>query len=150
MLLQHSGFSTNYVSELSGLTLRQLQWYDEQGLLVPLRKQDTRQYSYRQLVEAALMNRLREKLSLRTVRKVVAALRRDIMKRVEDHLPLPTDLCVITDGDRLKIGSASQMIEWLKESRKGAHLVAIGEEIRRIDSELDASGFSHGEKKAVA
>lgn len=135
-------YSTSQVSFLSGLTLRKLQYFDEQEVLQPLMNRNDRAYTYVQLIEAALIAKLRPKISLMRVRKVMNVLRRDVMRRVTEKQPLPADLCVITDGNEVKVGSAIMMIEWLKNCKGGAYLVEIAAEIRRVDMELEANGLT--------
>jgi DNA-binding transcriptional MerR regulator len=153
-------FTTSQVAILSTLTLRQLQWCAEKGVLEPqCTMLHSRQYTYRQLVEAGLIAQMRQKLSLQAVRHVLAILRRDVMRRIERRSPLPPDLYLATDGDftevdymdrgkgrtrvkgRVFVGSESAMIDWIKDSRSAVHVIAITEEVERIDERLIEEGF---------
>ncbi len=43
------GYSTGQVSEMTGASLRQLQWWDEQGIVCPERFNGDRSYTYDQV-----------------------------------------------------------------------------------------------------
>jgi DNA-binding transcriptional MerR regulator len=66
-------FSTSQVARLTGATLRQLQWWDEKGIVSPaLDERHARQYSYGQLIAAAVMAHCRKKeIPLRKVANAI-------------------------------------------------------------------------------
>ena len=64
--------TSNEVAALTGISLRQLQWWDERGLVVPAREGHRRLYSLDDLAEVAVISELRKKgFSLQRMRKVV-------------------------------------------------------------------------------
>ena len=70
-----SHFHSHEVVRLTGITARQLQWWDEQGIVVPAREGHCRLYSQADLTEVALICQLRTKgFSLQRVRKVMRLL----------------------------------------------------------------------------
>ncbi len=71
-------FTTNEVIALTGITARQLQWWDERGLVKPARQGHRRIYNWDQLVTAAVICQLRRRgFSLQGMRKVIAFLGRE-------------------------------------------------------------------------
>ena len=54
-------FTTNDVIALTGITARQLQWWDERGLVTPSRQGHRRIYNWDQLVTAAVICQLRRR-----------------------------------------------------------------------------------------
>ena len=54
-------FTSNEVIRLTGITARQLQWWDERGLVVPSREGRNRLYSSDDLAEIAVLSELRRK-----------------------------------------------------------------------------------------
>src|SRR6266576_5718534 len=70
-----TAFSSRDVVGLTGITPRQLQWWDEQGIVVPAREGHSRLYSQADLTEVAVICQLRKKgFSLQRVRKVMRLL----------------------------------------------------------------------------
>ena len=66
---------------MTGITPRQLQWWDERGVVKPEREGHRRLYSMNQLTEVAVICELRRKgFSLQGVRKVMRFLEREIGK----------------------------------------------------------------------
>ena len=54
-------YSSNQVIELTGITARQLQWWDERGLVVPRKEGHRRQYSLDDVAEIAVICDLRRR-----------------------------------------------------------------------------------------
>ena len=70
---------------LTGITLRQLPWWDERKIVVPAREGHRRLYSFEDLTEVAVICELRRKgFSLQRVRKVVRFLQREFSKRLAE------------------------------------------------------------------
>jgi DNA-binding transcriptional MerR regulator len=68
-------FSSNDVIALTGISARQLQWWDERGVVVPSRQGHRRIYSWDELVTVAVICQLRRRgFSLQRMRKVIAFL----------------------------------------------------------------------------
>ena len=69
----NQSFTSSQVSERTGLTPRQLQWWDEQGIVVPARQGHRRLYSPKDLAELAILCDLRRRgFSLQRIRKMIA------------------------------------------------------------------------------
>ena len=74
-------FTSQQVIALTGITPRQLQWWDERGVVKPEREGHRRLYSMNHLTEVAVICELRRKgFSLQGVRKVMRFLDREFGK----------------------------------------------------------------------
>ena len=73
------------VVALTGITPRQLQWWDERGIVVPAREGHRRLYSLEDLSEVSVICELRRRgFSLQRVRRVVRFLQREFAKRLAE------------------------------------------------------------------
>src|SRR3954447_24325105 len=78
-----ASYSSNEVIELTGITARQLQWWDERGLVVPRKQGHRRLYSLDDIAEIAVICDLRRRrFSLQGVRAVVKFLNKEFGKRL--------------------------------------------------------------------
>ncbi len=111
-------FTSNQVMALSGISARQLQWWDERGLVAPLKQGHRRLYSLDDLVEVAVICGLRQRgFSLQRVRKVVRFLQREFGRRLVETVGESSDYHLLTDGRRIYLEtSAQQAIDILKNS----------------------------------
>src|SRR5579884_2093196 len=76
-------FTSAEVTQLTGITPRQLQWWDEQKIVVPARSGRNRSYSSEDLAELAVMCELRRKgFSLQQLRKVLRFLQKEFGRRL--------------------------------------------------------------------
>src|SRR5438067_13321362 len=95
-------FTSNDVAALTGITLRQLQWWDERRVVVPARAGRRRLYGPADLAEGAVIGELRRKgFSLQRVRKVMRFLQREFGKRLVEVAGGGTECHRWTDGRRL-------------------------------------------------
>ena len=70
-------FTSNEVIALTGITARQLQWWDERGIVVPSRQGHKRIYSLDDLAEVAILCELRQRgFSLQKIRRSSASCKR--------------------------------------------------------------------------
>ena len=77
-------FSTSEVVELTGVTARQLQWWDERRIVVPARQARKRLYSATDLVDILVIEQLRlRRISLAQVRRVLRFLRTELHARLD-------------------------------------------------------------------
>jgi DNA-binding transcriptional MerR regulator len=86
------GWSSNAVSQSAGITLRQLQWWDERNLVCPALAHGRRIYGPRELAEVRLIAALRQKkISLQKCRLILGRLRRDGIRIDGRHMYLLVD-----------------------------------------------------------
>jgi DNA-binding transcriptional MerR regulator len=127
-------FSSREVAALTGITLRQLQWWDERRIVVPERQGRRRLYSLGNLAELAVIAELRDKgFSLQRVRKVVRALEREFQRRLVETVTGSSEYHLLTDGRSVYVeNSARQVIDILKNSRQPIFAVCLSDTVRRI------------------
>src|SRR5438128_12165002 len=95
-------FTSERVVALTGITPRQLQWWDERGIVVPAREGRRRLYAMEDLAEVAVICELRRKgFSLQRVRKVMRFLQREFSKRLVETVGSSSDYHLLTDGKNI-------------------------------------------------
>ncbi len=136
--------TSNQVLELTGITARQLQWWDERGLVVPAREGRRRLYSFDDLAEVAVICELRRRgFSLQRVRKVMRFLQREMGKRLVETVTGASDYHLLTDGDHIYLEtSPQQVIDILKNARQPMLAVCLSDTVRQVRAEL------HGRQQA--
>jgi len=127
-------FLSSDVSQMAGVTLRQLQWWDERKLVTPLKKDHRRLYSPRQVLEILTAGELRRKgLSLQKIRRVLRLLRRELSQRLGEDLEYAQRLFVLTDGRLLFLEEQPERIlARLAEAHNAMCLVCLSDLIHRI------------------
>src|SRR5260370_41348107 len=133
-----TAFSSRDVVALTGITPRQLQWWDEQGIVVPARKGHRRLYSMGDLTEVAVIcELLRRGFSLQRVRKVVRFLQREFGKRLAETVSGSSEYHLLTDGERVYLEtSPRQIVDILKNSQQPILGGCISDAVRRIRAEV--------------
>ncbi|MBZ5629629.1 MAG: MerR family transcriptional regulator [Acidobacteriia bacterium] len=152
-------FTSNQVMALTGITARQLQWWDERGLVVPLKQGHRRLYSLDDVAEVAVICDLRRRgFSLQRVRLVIRFLQKEFGKRLVETVTGVSDYHLLTDGKRLFLEtSPQQVIDILKNSRQPMFTICLSDTVRQVRAELhpDAArqrrvgGTHSGAKKTV-
>jgi DNA-binding transcriptional MerR regulator len=153
-------FSSNQVIELTGITARQLQWWDERGLVVPLKQGHRRLYSLDDVAEVAVICDLRRRgFSLQRVRIVIRFLQKEFGKRLVETVSGASDYHLLTDGKHLFLEtSPQQVIDILKNSRQPMFTICLSDTVRQVRAELAprdapkrriAAGPQHRQRKTV-
>ncbi|HUN88516.1 MAG TPA: MerR family transcriptional regulator [Terriglobales bacterium] len=132
-------FTSAEVMARTGITARQLQWWDERGIVVPAREGHRRLYSLDDLAEVAVICDLRRRgFSLQRVRKVMRLLQKEFKKRLVDTVTAHSEYHLLTDGNRIYLKtSAEQVIDILKNSRQPMLTLCLSDTVRQIQAELD-------------
>jgi len=132
-------FTSNDVMALTGLSARQLQWWDERGLVVPLKQGHRRLYSLDDVAEVAVICDLRRRgFSLQRVRMVIRFLQKEFGKRLVETVSAASDYHLLTDGKRLFLEtSPQQVIDILKNSRQPMFTICLSDTVRQIRAELE-------------
>ena len=127
-------FTSQDVSRLTGITARQLQWWDERGIVVPERQGHRRIYSFEDLTEVAVICELRRKgFSLQRMRKVVRFLQREFSKRLAETVGAASNYHLLTDGRSLYLEtSPQQIVDILKNSRQPMFAVCLSDTVREV------------------
>ncbi len=131
-------FTSAEVIARTGITARQLQWWDERGIVVPARDGHRRLYSLDDLAEVAVICDLRRRgFSLQRVRKVMRLLQKEFRKRLVDTVTAHSEFHLLTDGNRIYLKtSPEQVIDILKNSRQPMLTLCLTDTVRQIQAEL--------------
>ncbi len=127
-------FTSQEVMTLTGLTPRQLQWWDERGMVRPEREGHRRLYSLNQLTEVAVICELRRKgFSLQGVRKVLRFLERELGKGLAEIIGQNSEYHLLSDGTHLYLEtSARQIVDILKNSNQPILGVCLSDAVRQV------------------
>jgi len=131
-------FTSREVVALTGITPRQLQWWDERRIVVPERQGHRRLYSLEHLAEVAVICELRRRgFSLQRMRKVISFLQREFGKTLADTVTGASDYHLLTDGTHLYLEtSAQQIVDILKNSRQPMFSVCLSDTVRRVRADI--------------
>ncbi len=137
-------FTSREVIALTGITARQLQWWDERGVVRPEREGHRRLYSMNQLTEIAVICQLRRKgFSLQGVRKVVRFLDREFGKGLAEIVDRDSEIHLLTDGKHLYLEtSAKQIVDILKNSNQPILAVCLTDAVRQVRAGVTAAKAS--------
>ena len=127
-------FTSREVIALTGITPRQLQWWDERSVVKAERKGHRRLYSMSQLTDVAVICGLRRKgFSLQGVRKVMRFLEREFGRKLADTVSRGSDYHLLTDGTHLYLEtSARQSVDSLKNSRQPILGICLSDAVRQV------------------
>jgi len=129
-------FTSQQVIALTGITARQLQWWDERGVVKPAREGHRRLYSMAHLTEVAVICELRRKgFSLQTVRKVMNFLSHEFGKGLAEIVDRDSDYHLLSDGTHLYLEtSAKQIVDILKNSNQPILGVCLSDAVRHVQA----------------
>ncbi len=135
-------FTSSQVSERTGLTPRQLQWWDEQGIVVPARQGHRRLYSAKDLAELAILCDLRRRgFSLQRIRKMIELLRREFGHRLADLLSRGPGLHLLTDGESVFLCDSERgVVDLLRNTQQPLLAICIGPVLERVLAPAPAAG----------
>ncbi len=127
-------FTSREVIALTGITARQLQWWDERSVVKPEREGHRRLYSLDRLTEVAVICELRRKgFSLQGVRKVMRFLDREFGKGLAEIVDRNSEYHLLTDGKRLYLEtSARQIVDILRNSNQPILGVCLSDAVRQV------------------
>jgi DNA-binding transcriptional MerR regulator len=133
-------FTSQEVAVLTGITPRQLQWWDERGVVQPLRQGHRRVYSVKNVTEVAVICELRRKgFSLQGVRKVLRFLERECGKGLAEVVARNSECHLLTDGTHLYLEtSARQIVDILKNSSQPILGICLSDAVRQVRAEIIA------------
>src|SRR5271168_1929505 len=137
-------FTSRDVVSLTGITARQLQWWDERHIVVPAREGRRRLYSMEDLAEVAVICELRHRgFSLQRVRKVMRFLQREFGKRLAETVSGTSEYHLLTDGKTLYLEtSPRQIVDILKNARQPMLTICLSDTVRQVRAEIRAKKSS--------
>jgi DNA-binding transcriptional MerR regulator len=127
-------FSSTDVSRLSNVSLRQLQWWDEQKVVSPRHEGHRRLYALEEVVEVSVIAELRKKgFSLQKIRRVLRFLQREMAKRLEETMNPENDLHLLTDGKTISMEQdRERIVDILKNAKQAMFVVGVSDQVRRL------------------
>ena len=133
-------FPSHDVIALTGITARQLQWWDERGVVKPERQGHRRLYSMQNPTEIAVICELRRKgFSLQGVRKVMRFLAHELGKGLAEIVGRNSDVHLLTDGTHLYLEtSARQIVDILKNSSQPILGICLSDAVRQVRADIVA------------
>src|SRR2546423_6203587 len=128
-------FTSQDIIRLTGITARQLQWWDERRIVVPARQGHRRVYSFEDLTEIAVICELRRKgFSLQRVRKVVRFLQKEFSKRLAETVSGSSRYHLLTHGELLYFeNSPPQIRDILKNYRQPMFAICLSDPERQAE-----------------
>jgi DNA-binding transcriptional MerR regulator len=127
-------FTSGQVCERTGLSPRQLQWWDEQGVVVPARDGHRRLYSPSDLAELAILSDLRRRgFSLQRIRRMLLLLRREFGHRLADLMSRRRGLHLLTDGETIFLRDSERgVIDLLRDTRQPLLAICVGPVLQQV------------------
>src|SRR5580692_5486566 len=143
-------FSTSDVLQLTGVTARQLQWWDEKRVVVPEREGRNRIYSTADLVEILVIEQLRRRhISLQQVRRVLRFLRKEVHMRLADIAQGSQEHHLLLDGKHVYLESDSrQIVDLMRNTDQPMLLICLTDTISRL--RVDVGEVLTAPRKPVA
>jgi DNA-binding transcriptional MerR regulator len=150
------GYNSTEVARICGVSLRQLQWWDERSVVSPRQDGHKRIYMTEEVVEISVIAELRRKgFSLQKIRRVLRFLQKDMGKRLSDAMASSSDVHLLTDGKSIYLEDApDRIIDLLKNARQPMFLVSVSDQVKRLNAAAERkparSENSGGRNKARA
>lgn len=140
------------VSRVSGVSLRQLQWWDEQGVVSPSHSGHRRLYEPEEVIEVAVIAELRRKgFSLQKIRRVVKFLQKEMGKRLFDSVKNGAEIHLLTDGRNIYLeDNDRRIVSILKNSRQPIISVCVSDQIRRLTAAMALPAKKVGRAEAAS
>ncbi len=128
------GFNSSQVARICGVSLRQLQWWDERNVVSPRQDGHKRVYIAEEVVEISVIAELRRKgFSLQKIRRVLRFLQKDMGKRLSEAMQSPGDMHLLTDGKTIYLEDApNRIIDLMKSARQPMFLVCVTDQVKRL------------------
>ena len=132
---EEQGYNSSDVARICGVSLRQLQWWDERNVVSPRQDGHKRVYLAEEVVEISVIAELRRKgFSLQKIRRVLRFLQQEMGKRLSDAVANVTALLFERDLFFANAGVfRRELYGFLKKYPKTKHLVIDSAAISDID-----------------
>lgn len=127
-------YTSNDVARISGVSLRQLQWWDERNVVSPRQDGHRRVYLPAEVVEVSVIAALRRKgFSLQKIRRVLRYLQKEMGKRMADAVDNRSEVHLLTDGKNIYLEeSPDRVVDLLKDAKQPMFLVCVTDQLRRL------------------
>jgi DNA-binding transcriptional MerR regulator len=129
-------YTSGEVARIAGVSLRQLQWWDERNVVSPRQEGHRRVYLPQEVVEVSVIAELRRKgFSLQKIRRVLRFLQKEMGKRLSEAVSAQSDIHLITDGKNIYLeDQPDRVIDVLKNAKQPMFLVCVTDQLRRFNS----------------
>jgi DNA-binding transcriptional MerR regulator len=129
-------YTSGDVARIAGVSLRQLQWWDERNVVSPRQEGHRRVYLPQEVVEVSVIAELRRKgFSLQKIRRVLRFLQKEMGKRLGDAVAKDSDIHLITDGKNIYLeDQPDRVIDVLKNAKQPMFLVCVTDQLRRFQN----------------
>jgi DNA-binding transcriptional MerR regulator len=136
---ESQGYNSSEVARICGVSLRQLQWWDERNVVSPRQDGHKRIYMPEEVVEISVIAELRRKgFSLQKIRRVLRFLQKDMGKRLSEALAASSDIHLLTDGKSIYLEEApDRIIDLLKNARQPMFVVSVSDQVKRLAPESE-------------
>jgi DNA-binding transcriptional MerR regulator len=133
---------TNEIARIFGISLRQLQWWDERKIISPVHEGHSRLYSEQDAIEVAIVSELRNKgLSLQAIRRVWRLTATKIIRLLKSPV---VDLWLLVPGNPRQaplIENDAESVAVILVAQRGAmYVVSISEQRQKL---IDARNGHH-------
>ena len=127
-------YSSSEVADVAGVSLRQLQWWDERKVVSPRHEGHRRVYFPTEVIEITVIAELRRKgFSLQKIRRVLRFLQKEMGRRLAEVLQTNSVLHLVTDGKSIYLEDHQErIIDILKNARQPMFLVCVSDQARRL------------------
>jgi DNA-binding transcriptional MerR regulator len=127
-------YTSSEVARIGGVSLRQLQWWDEQKVVSPHHQGHKRIYLPEEVLEITVIAELRRKgFSLQKIRRVLRFLQREVGRRLSEVLAGDSEYHLVTDGRSIYLEDRQErIIDILKNARQPMFLVCVSDQVRRL------------------
>lgn len=131
-------FTSHEVTRITGVTLRQLQWWDEQNVVSPMQHGHRRLYQFHEVIEVHLITELRRKgISLQKIRRVLRFLQKELRKGLFESIQNGHEAHLLTDGKNIYFEDNHQrIIDILNGANQPMISVCVSDQIRRLSSSI--------------
>lgn len=127
-------YTSSEVSRISGVSLRQLQWWDERNVVSPRQQGHRRVYLPQEVIEVSVIAALRRKgFSLQKIRRVLRFFQKEMGKRLTDIASLENEVHLLTDGKNIYLeDEPGRIIDVMKNARQPMFLVCVTDQLKQL------------------
>src|SRR5215831_8935222 len=127
-------YASSEVARISGVSLRQLQWWDEQHVVSPRHDGHKRVYLPNEVIEVAVIAELRRKgFSLQKIRRVLRFLQKEMGKRLFESVKNGSEIHLLTDGRNIYLeDNDRRIVNILKNARQPIISVCVSDHVKRL------------------
>jgi DNA-binding transcriptional MerR regulator len=124
------------VSRIAGVSLRQLQWWDERNVISPRKKGHRRVYLREQVLEVLTAVALRRKgLSLQKIRRVLGLLRSQAEPPFRGTLKSRSEQYLLTDAHSVCVeAQLERVVDMLVDATRPMYVVSLRDQLKHLIS----------------